>query len=369
MKIAFIGIKGLPAKGGAERVVEAIVKRITPKGVFPVIYCDAAYTPPHFFIEGVEIIRVPTAPGKHFRTLSLVLFSTLHALIVGRYDLIHLHNIELSFVLPILRLKYKVLSTAHGFAYTRAKWGFMSKRIMKAMDYLFVKCSTLVSSVSAKDARELQSRFGKAVKYIPNGVGTEFHPDFKRAEKVLNRHGLRRDNYIIFIAGRIEPTKGAHLAIEAVNRLDKDIPLVVVGDDKQIEAYGEDLHRMAGPKIYFQPLIEDPGTLFGLMKYSLLLIFPSLVEAMSMVLLEAASFGVPIVCSDIEENKDVLGTEGIYFKSGDVESLISKISWVLDHRDDVYVNAHNLQKHIHDKYSWDSITNQYLNFYKEAICN
>ncbi len=38
-------------------------------------------------------------------------------------------------------------------------------------------------------------------------------------------------------------------------------------------------------------------------------------KAMSMVLLEGASLGIPVVCSDIEENMEVLGETGIYFKS------------------------------------------------------
>ena len=48
MKIAYIGIKGLPAKGGVERVVEAIVDRLREKNELTV-YCNSRYTP-----EGTE---------------------------------------------------------------------------------------------------------------------------------------------------------------------------------------------------------------------------------------------------------------------------------------------------------------------------
>jgi glycosyltransferase involved in cell wall biosynthesis len=367
MKVAIIGIKGLPAKGGGERVVEALVKRMPAKGVSVTVYCDTHYTPSDFSIDGVELIRLPAIQGKYTRTLSLVLFSTFHALLFGKYDLIHLHNIEVSFALPLLRLRFKVLSTGHGFAYWRSKWGTIAKRLMKAMDYLFIKYSNVVSSVSAKDARELESRFGRKVLYISNGVGTEFNPDFAKAEEILASHGIDRDKYFIFIAGRIEPTKGAHLAIDAVNRLDNNIPLLIVGDDKQVKNYGEELRRIASSKIYFQPLIKEPSVLFGLMKYSVCLIFPSLVEAMSMVLLEAASLGIPVVCSDIEENKDVIGEDGIYFKSGDVDSLIEKLKWVLENQNDANLIAKEIQKIVHSKYSWDNITDQYFQVYRQTV--
>lgn len=367
MKVAIIGIKGLPSKGGAERVVEAIITRLALKGISFTIYCDAHYTPRDFCINGVRLIRVPTIQGKYFRTLTLVIFSTLHALLLGKYDLVHLHNIEVSFVLPVLRLKYKVLGTAHGFAYWRSKWGYVTKRVMRAMDYFFINFSNVVSSVSSRDAKELEKRFNREVLYIANGVGTEFHPDFTRAEKILKAHGIQKYNYFIFVAGRIEPTKGAHLAIEAVNRLGNEIPLLIVGDNNQVRGYREELYRIAGPKIIFQPLIEEPSILFGLMKLSICLLFPSLVEAMSMALLEAVSLGVPVVCSDIEENRSVLKGNGIYFKSGDVDSLIKSLIWVLEHRKEVRLIAENLRGHVHNNYSWEKIADQYYQVYRRII--
>ncbi|NOZ70184.1 MAG: glycosyltransferase family 4 protein [Deferribacteres bacterium] len=366
MRVAIIGIKGLPARGGAERVVEAIVRRITSKGVAPTVYCDARYTPPDFSIEGVRMIRIHTIPGKHLRSLTLALFSALHAVLSGNYDLVHLHNIEASFILPVLRLRFRVLGTAHGFAYWRSKWGRAAKRIMMSMDYFFMRFSNMTSSVSAKDARSLQRRFGRQVLYIPNGVGTEFNADLDAAEEILNKHGIRRRRYFIFTAGRIEPTKGAHLAVEAVTRLDRGVPLLVVGDAGQVHDYEEKLHNIAGSMVYFQPLIEEPSVLFGLMKYSVCLIFPSLVEAMSMVLLEAASLGIPVISSDIEENREVLGEDGIYFRSGDVGSLMEKLGWILDNQADAGRKAADLQKLVHSRYSWDRIADRYFEVYRQV---
>ncbi len=360
-----MGIKGLPARGGAERVVEAIVRRMASRGVVPTVYCDARYTPPGFSIEGVRMVRIHTIPGKHLRAFTLAFFSALHAVLSGGYDLVHLHNIETAFVLPVLRLRFRVLGTAHGFAYWRSKWGGTAKRIMMSMDYFFMKFSNMASSVSAKDARSLQGRFGREVLYIPNGVGTEFNPDLAGAEDILNKHGIRRRGYFIFAAGRIEPTKGAHLAVEAVTRLDRGIPLLVVGDAGQVREYEEKLHNIAGPMVYFHPLIEEPSVLFGLMKYSVCLIFPSLVEAMSMVLLEAASLGIPVISSDIEENRDILGEEGIYFRSGDVGSLMEKLGWILDHQADADEKAAGLQRLVHSRYSWDRIADRYLDVYRQ----
>ena len=132
MKVAYLGIKGLPSHGGAERVVEALATRMAPLGITPVVYCDQDYTPADVVIPGVQLIRISAAAGKHARQTTLNLRAAWHALRYGQYDLIHLHNAEASFVLPLLRLRYRVVATSHGPAYRRAKWGPVAKRLIQS---------------------------------------------------------------------------------------------------------------------------------------------------------------------------------------------------------------------------------------------
>ena len=87
-----------------------------------------------------------------------------------------------------------------------------------------------------------------------------------------------------------------------------------------------------------------------------------------MVLLEAASLGVPIICSDIEENM-VLGENGVYFKSENVQTLLEKLQWFLANRDKAILNAEKIQKYVHSSYSWEKIANQYYQVFKEAVSN
>jgi glycosyltransferase involved in cell wall biosynthesis len=367
MKIAFVGIKGLPARGGAERVVEGIITRLIPLGVEPTVYCDRSYTPAGTLIPGVKLIRLPVLPGKYLRSTSLNILAALHAVFRGCYDLIHLHNIEASFVLPLLRLRYKVISTSHGAAYWRAKWGPVAKRLIRLMDVPFVRWSTAVTFVSAKDAREFQRRFGRETVYIPNGVGLEYLPDRTGAQKILAAHGLMEKQYLLFVAGRIEPTKGAHLAIEAVNRLENRYPLLVVGDLSQVLEYGRQLKAMAGPNVRFQGLVEQRETLFGLMAGATCLVFPSLVEAMSMVLLEAASIGVPVVCSDISENLEFMGADAIYFDPAYIESLIEQLRWLLAHEQESRQIADRAKARIRAEYSWDIVAARYDELYRACV--
>jgi len=78
MRIAYLGIKGLPSKGGAERVVEGIAQWLADRHELTV-YCDRRYTPADVHMPGIDLIRVPTLPGKHLHALSLFVASALHA--------------------------------------------------------------------------------------------------------------------------------------------------------------------------------------------------------------------------------------------------------------------------------------------------
>ena len=123
---------------------------------------------------------------------------------------------------------------------------------------------------------------------------------------------------------------------------------------------------MADGRVKFIPFIESQSELFGIFRTARLLVFPSTVEAMSMVLLEAASLEVPIVCSDIPENKSVLHERAIFFQAGDASDLTAKLRWALDHPKELKKLAQSAAGWVREAYSWDSIAHRYENLYCAA---
>ena len=322
MRIAYLGSKGLPSKSGTERVVEAIVSRLS--GIHDItVYCDLRYTPKGTKVDGIHLIRIFTIKGKYVQAPSLFFLSALHALF-SRYDLIHVHGTDACFVLPILKLKYKVVSTAHGVPgrLTRLKWGKAARFLIKLMEYPFVYLSNYATSVSRLDADYLKARFKHNVIYIPNGVDDYIQFDLKRADSKLRQVSLEPGNYLMFAAGRIDPTKGCHLVLEALNLMGNPLKLAIVGDLNQVPSYSDHLRKIADEnQVVFIPPISDRELLFGMVKHAHLFIFPSTDEGMSMMLLEAASLQTPIICSDIPENKIVMQDNVVYFHSGDAVDL------------------------------------------------
>ena len=67
-----------------------------------------------------------------------------------------------------------------------------------------------------------------------------------------------------------------------------------------------------------------------LYKNARIYVFPSIDEGFGIPILEALSFSVPVICSDIDVFKEVGGDCVEYFKVGDSISLSKKIISVLD---------------------------------------
>ena len=86
-----------------------------------------------------------------------------------------------------------------------------------------------------------------------------------------------------------------------------------------------------------------------------------------MMLLEVASLGVSIVCSDITENTSVLGEHALYFKSGDVDDLANKLGWALDHAEAIRELGNAAQAWVKQNYSWDVIVERYEKLYQQTL--
>jgi glycosyltransferase involved in cell wall biosynthesis len=82
-------------------------------------------------------------------------------------------------------------------------------------------------------------------------------------------------------------------------------------------------------------------------------------EGMSMMLLEAASLGAPMICSDIPQNRYALDPHGCYFRSDDVVDLAEKLTDALAHNGAMRERAAAVRSHVLAKFSWGQIVEEY----------
>lgn len=164
-----------------------------------------------------------------------------------------------------------------------------------------------VIAVSSGVARELSEHYGvreEMIRVIPNGVDHETFRAVSDAERraLRQRFGLPADRCIALFLGGDWERKGLRDAISAVAGL-SDVTLVVVGrgDEAAMRAHASRLG--AAGQVMFAGPSSEPQLWY---QAADLLLFPSRYEAFSLVTLEAAASGLPIIAHAINGTEDLI---------------------------------------------------------------
>ena len=97
-----------------------------------------------------------------------------------------------------------------------------------------------------------------------------------------------------------------------------------------------------------------------------LFVLPSYHEGLPIVLLEAMSYGLPVLLSDIPANKEVELPAERYFRCGDVDDLKKKME-VLMEKELSEDERQEIRRQIEEKYNWDRIAEQTIEVYRKVL--
>ncbi|MHA4812655.1 glycosyltransferase family 4 protein [Flavitalea flava] len=373
-RIAIIGVKGLPPFGGAANVVDNLLEQLSGKYDFTV-YATAAATDHKGFYKGAHQIVLAKFPIKALNVFYYYIVSAFHAVFTRKYDGVHLHQMDGAFILLLLRLRFKVIATSHGITYTNGKWKKWAYPYFKMNEWFQAHLSNHLTVVS----KSLISHYTKMipaqrVSYIPNGITPPSlaSPSGERAkdgERPEHTERLVEKDYILFAAGRILPIKGLHFLLSALRQNQFKGKLIVLGDLTQHKKYTEETLELAsGLDVEFRGLIKDKNLLNAYIAHARLFIFPSTIEAMSMMLLEVASLQTPVICSDIVQNTDIFDKdEMLFFQTESDKDLAVKLGWALDHPQEMGAYAEKAYTTLKTKYLWSTIAAQYEKVYESTL--
>jgi len=364
MRVAVIGSRGMPGvHGGIERHVEELYPRLVERGVSVTVYARSAYVPRDTEYAGVRVVSLGSLPGRHTEAISHTARSLWHAR-RAQYDLVHIHAIGPGLLLPLARLlgfRRSVL-TFHALDYERAKWGRAARAVLRASEHVAVRCATEVIAVSASGTQHLRGKYRREIHYIPNGPGrlTRRPPG-----GLLRRLGLKGGDYVLFV-GRLIPEKCPDDLVAAITDV-ADLKVVFAGDSSHTDEFTSRLKSTAGEQAIF------PGYMYGedleeLYSSALAYVLPSEVEGLSISLLEALAFGLPVVVSDIPGNVEALGDPpvGLVYPLRDRPALtaaLRRVAASADLRSDLSEKA---VARVRQAYDWETIADQTLAVYQRA---
>lgn len=368
-KIAFFGTKSFPSRGGSDRVAESIIRHLKDHYRFSV-YCyrnpDAAN-----HMEGVETVQfrewLPGAPGSFI----YFFLSALHLLFRRDIDLVHMHKTDPAFFLPILKLRYPVISTSQEAPYRRDKWNGVAKAYFRMAERMYIRWSDIATCIAEPLTSYYNDRYGSSVRFIPNGINPPDPREYDhgRAAGYLPAGASMDKPFLLFSARRLMSTKGTHTMLEALHRVGYRNQVFIAGEIHEQDPYFQRLSKLAeGLNVHFLGFVHPLNTLLALVEKCELFVFPSENEGMSLMLLEASSVGKPIVASDIPENRQVFREdEVLYFRVSDVDDLAQKITWALDHPEEMSVRAVRCRERVLRDFVMSRISRQFQEGYEQLL--
>jgi glycosyltransferase involved in cell wall biosynthesis len=353
LRIAFIGGRGLVSKySGIEAYYEEIGKRLAGMGHNVTVYCRNYFTPPGEEHNGMHVVRLPTVRSKHLETLVHTFLSTLHVLL-RPCDVVHYHALGPALFSFIPRLVgKKTVVTVQGLDWQRKKWGRIASAVLRLGERAAVSLPTQTMVVSETLQKHYMNAHTAQTAYVPNGgVLRERHlPD-----KIFD-WGLEPGKYILFL-GRLSPEKGCHVLVEAYERLETDIKLVMAGASSYCDDYSRQLRTHAGERIKILDWVSGEA-LDELLTNALIFVLPSDLEGLSLALLDAMGAGLCVLASDVAENREAVEDAGFTFRRGDVADLADRLRFLIANPAIREAVGQAAKRRIRDHYQWAQIAQE-----------
>jgi glycosyltransferase involved in cell wall biosynthesis len=343
-----LGIRGIPSiQGGVETHAEQLYERLAQLGCDVEVLVRTPFVPARYRSFGTIRLRRIWAPRTSgYEALVHSLLGVLYAGIT-RPDVLHIHAVGPAIVTPIARLLgLRVVVTNHGPDYERDKWGPFPRWVLRTGESLGMRWSHARIAISRVIEQLIQSKYGQESDLIPNGaVPVHLQADTQEVE----RFGLQPGRYFLQVS-RIVPEKRQLDLIHAYAKA--QVPgwkLVLVGG-AGTDPYSVEVQKSAKAAGVVLAGFQRGATLGQLYTHAGAFVLPSSHEGLPIALLEALSYGLPVLASNIPANLEVGLNPANYFPVGDVAALADRLSqlaavpldevardrrmrWVLEHYD------------------------------------
>ncbi|OGQ98726.1 MAG: glycosyl transferase family 1 [Deltaproteobacteria bacterium RIFOXYD12_FULL_55_16] len=364
MKIFVVGTRGIPdIPGGVEKHCQELYPLIVALGHEVLLATRRSYiVNPQAEWQGVRLIHIFCPRNKSLEAI----VHTLAAILKARWlnpDIVHIHAVGPGLMAPLARLLgLRVVFTNHGPDYDRQKWGAVARMMLRLGEYLGGRFANEVIVISRVIAEIVTKRCGRSSHLIYNGVPL---PIRSKATSFLERRGIRPGGYILAVA-RFVPEKGLHDLIAAFREVRGDYQLVIAGDADHETEYSRKLKEMAAvDKRVVLPGYVTGENLAQVFSHASLFVLPSYHEGLPIALLEAMSYGLSTLVSDIPANLQVELPPERFFRCGDVEELGAKMRTFLQQVLPAS-EQQELKRIIQENYDWRKIAEQTVVVYKNA---
>ncbi len=362
-----MGLRSFPGvQGGVETHAEHLCPLLVQLGCEIEVLARAPYHPKSSLVwQGVGFRRLWAPRSKGLEAIVHSFICVLYAGLVSRPDVLHIQAIGPALVTPLARLLgLKVVVTHHGPDYDRQKWGKFAKLALRLGERFGMRFSNQRIVISNVIRQIVQANQHCDSQLIPNGVVLPVLPTEASA---LAPFGLTPGRYVLLVS-RLVPEK-RHL--DLINAFSKaNLPgwkLAIVGASDHPDAYVQQVLQRAQEVANVVCTGLQTGQALGeLYGHAGLFVLPSSHEGLPIAMLEALSYGLPVIASDIPANLEVgLATEH-YFPLGDMNALAARlVSFATQALTDASRNERRAW--VSTRFNWNAIAMHTLGVYQSLF--
>lgn len=261
-------------------------------------------------------------------------------------DVIHLHSSKAGTLGRIVFPSKKTVYTVHGFDSVRLAF----RKFLPIERFLQNFCKAVIG-VSKYDERNLIAEGIKNnVTTIYNGISV---PD---CSKISNMEVFNQSKKVILAIARVAPPKRTDLFVD-VARLLPQYNFVWIGNQNEVTEFGK-----LPNNCYFLGNIPNAGAFCS--KADLLML-PSNYEGLPMVILEAMSFGKPVVASDVGGISEIVRNDvNGYALENNPQLFAEKIQYILEDEELYSKFCQNSLDIFQKELTVEKMVQQYLDVYQ-----
>ena len=317
-------------------------------------------------LKGVKVILPPSLVREISPTNDIKAIVELRKIIKSESpDIVHLHSSKAGVIGRLssigLRKKIKVIFTVHGWAFTDGVSSRLKKSLYRIIEKsvrhftdLFICVSYYDEKIGKRD-KVLDSTSN--VKVIHNGSTTP-------SEQSIN-YSVHMPLRLVMIA-RFSPQKDQETLINAVTKLPKDsYKLTFVGDGETLQTNKELVSKYGlNHNIKFAGFKDDiSDELINNDVY----ILSTHYEGLPISIIEAMSYGLPILATNVGGNSEMLenNINGFLFTSKD--ELAEKLNYLINNPETVKKMGQESYRIFSDEYSLSQCLTKINNSYLELL--
>jgi len=366
IRVMMLGLRSFPGvQGGVETHAEHLCPLLVERGCDVTVLVRSPYHQAGTGKEwkGVKFVKLWTPKSK---ALEAIVHSFIGVLYAGfsRPDILHIQAIGPSVMtLPARLMGLRVVVTHHGPDYDRQKWGRFARFVLQLGERWGARWSNGRIVISKVIADLVRRKHGVEATLIPNGVVL---PELLNSIGTLEKFGLTRGRYVLLVS-RLVPEKRHLDLIAAFQQADlPDWKLALVGGSDHPDAYQREVMKKAAETGVIMTGFQQGLALQELYSHAGLFVLPSSHEGLPIALLEALSYGLPVLASDIPANLEVGLSAEHYFPLGRIDALADRIR--LQSGNDLTAAAReSTRAWVAQRYDWQAIAEKTVRLYANCI--